>query len=283
MSYSMSYLLKLGAINSGLSLKVNLYNYANLISQSGITSSFYEIANGDYYWYYNNFPAQFRGYGRILTSSNNYLTSFAVNPEEGEYLDQRISSITLNGNGSLGFDVYTFDNFGDVVPNTTVQIKPSGSNNLVGIGFSNANNGKTTFNLGSGIYEVSVYNIGVAGWANPYYVAVYDAGQTLYASGTRIATPTYPSTGLTRIYVYINDIGLDPQEGVLMQVYPSGIMQSSGYYLFTSASINARSDDDGFIYCDVQPSEPVRVVVDQAKYQKTFIVPASGVINILTV
>ena len=95
--YHLSRLIKLGAANSGLTgLKCQLVDVTGANVGSVITTGFVELAtgSGEYGFDYSSYPASFRGFGKVFKSDGTtFLTSFNVNPEEGENVDAKISSI----------------------------------------------------------------------------------------------------------------------------------------------------------------------------------------------
>ena len=101
MSYQMSISLDLGKRYIGLT---NLN--ATLVDTNGteitvpISLGFVEIGNGNYLWTYSAFPQNFRG-GIKFKSGSEIIGFLAVNPEELEYIDVKVSSRAGAGGVSI--------------------------------------------------------------------------------------------------------------------------------------------------------------------------------------
>lgn len=98
MPYQLVKILKLGPAYSGLALKVQLVDTTLTNVGLAITAGITEISAGNYAFNYASYPDGFRGYGNVLKSDGTYLDSFSVNPQEGEYVDEKVSS--AGGGGS---------------------------------------------------------------------------------------------------------------------------------------------------------------------------------------
>lgn len=280
MPYSALYILNLGPLNTGLTLVARLYDTSGVQVGSDITIGFTEIQNGDYQWYYTSFPTAFRGHIRIYDNTDRYISSVSVNPEEYEYLDMPISSIpsSLSGVGSNEVTFYTIDSSAEIIGGATVEVRPSGSSELVGFTGSNSSTGKAVFNLDSGNYAVSTRKYGSAFWSNPNYITV-SGDMTYNLTGTRMVIEQPASEDMVRLYTYMSDLGMNPKSGVKALIWPSGYADSDGEFIFTSVPVQVESNASGYIYCDVFPNVPVRVKVTSTKFDKYFITPSSGTIN----
>jgi hypothetical protein len=101
MAYTLLIPINLGASQSGLTLKAQLYADGNTIG-SEITTGFTEDGRGDYSWKYAAFPDGFRGIVKFYTGSlpGGYKARAAINPEEAENTDVKTSSVESGGGGS---------------------------------------------------------------------------------------------------------------------------------------------------------------------------------------
>ena len=94
MAYSMASIFKLGSGNTGLTLEVQLKDTGNNNVGAPITTTFFELGNGEYAWYTAAIPDGHRGWGLVQnTVGHAFLTAFSINPEELEYTDAKISTI----------------------------------------------------------------------------------------------------------------------------------------------------------------------------------------------
>lgn len=296
MSYSLEYIIKLGVANSGLSLRANLYDINDSLSISGISTNFSEIFQGDYKWYYTNFPDSFRGYAKITDSLGNYLTAVGINPEEAEYTNYKTSSIsglipTISGidsylsnqhgnslwgsslTGNYIVDIYTKDQSSNPIGETKVEIYPSGFSNLIGLSTSNTSTGKSTFNLNAGSYSIYSYNNLVATWDNPYYLTV-SANTSVNLLGTSFVAPVAPSDpSLCRLYTWVQSLGLTPEENIELQVIPTDPQDRNETVAISTRIVKSKSNAAGYVFADVGSGLNVRVKIPKALVDLSFTVP----------
>ena len=91
MSYTTSIVIHLGASNTGLTLKAQLFNAAGAQQGADILTGFTELADGDYHWAHSAVPDGLRGYVKFLKDNGTYMVSLSVNPEEIENPDIKTS------------------------------------------------------------------------------------------------------------------------------------------------------------------------------------------------
>jgi tartrate dehydratase alpha subunit/fumarate hydratase class I-like protein len=108
MPYTFSHSLLLGSASSGLSavLRAQLFDTAGVDIGSAISTGFVDSGTGTYVWTYNNFPDDFRGGIKFYNNGDptKTLAVIAVNPQEGEYLDIKVSSLA-GGSQSIKINV----------------------------------------------------------------------------------------------------------------------------------------------------------------------------------
>jgi hypothetical protein len=104
MAYTLTIGLALGSSQTGLTLTAQLVDTTGANVGSAVTTGFVELGVGNYTWTYASFPDDFRG--AIKFSSGATLKAIAaVNPQEAEYTDAKIS--TRLGTGYAGTITYT--------------------------------------------------------------------------------------------------------------------------------------------------------------------------------
>lgn len=98
MSYTMTISLALGAKRTSLSLGSQLFDTSGSNIGSEVTAGFVEIGQGNYIWTYDGFPDNFRGGVKFynLAEPSRVLASTAINPEDAEYLDVKVSSTKVD-------------------------------------------------------------------------------------------------------------------------------------------------------------------------------------------
>jgi hypothetical protein len=100
MAYTLLIPINLGASQTGLSLKAQLFADGVAVG-SEITTGFTEDGLGDYNWKYAGFPDGFRGIVKFYTGTlpGGYKARAAINPEEAENTDVKTSSVEGGGGG----------------------------------------------------------------------------------------------------------------------------------------------------------------------------------------
>jgi hypothetical protein len=101
MAYTLLIPINLGASQTGLSLKAQLFADGVAVG-SEITTGFTEDGMGDYSWKYAGFPDDFRGIVKFYTGTlpSGYKARAAINPEEAENSDIKTSEVEGGGGGS---------------------------------------------------------------------------------------------------------------------------------------------------------------------------------------
>jgi len=94
MAYAFGTLVALGGSKTGLTLLVQLFDTDGNDSGAPLATGFSERGNGNYYWYYAAFADAFRGGADVYESGvpGTILASFAINPEELENVDVKVST-----------------------------------------------------------------------------------------------------------------------------------------------------------------------------------------------
>lgn len=92
MAYTLSINLALASTDTGLSLSAQLIDTAGANVGSAVTTGFVEIGVGNYLWTYADFPDGFRG-GVKFSSGGTVKAFTAINPQDGEYLDAKVSGL----------------------------------------------------------------------------------------------------------------------------------------------------------------------------------------------
>ncbi|MDQ6963935.1 MAG: hypothetical protein Q9M13_03335 [Mariprofundales bacterium] len=93
MAYSLCVSLSLGSTKAGLLLAAQLVDTTGAAVGTEITTGFVEIGDGNYLWYYAGFPDGFRGGVKFYEQGQTTILAFvAVNPEEAEHNDVRVST-----------------------------------------------------------------------------------------------------------------------------------------------------------------------------------------------
>lgn len=289
MSYELTTSVQLGPNYASSNLAATLINVSGEIisSQSGINSYFYNKGGGFYQWTYSSFPSDFRGSiliheSGIQPTGTNILTMFALNPQDYEYVDAKISSISSIAVGAYQIIGVTKDQSGGLLGGSTVEIYPSGNGAILEKSVSNMSTARSVFNLDSGDYRAYVYNPTVAYWNNPFYFTV-SSDTTMDFTGTTLSVQPPSSASAIRIYGYVYDLGLDQLDGVEMILLPSGLPAVVNNVVISERPIVGISDSTGYVYTDVINNGsglPLRVKVPKAHIDVYFIAPASGQLNI---
>lgn len=101
--YELVTILQLGEKNAGLTLKARLFDISSQQVGGDLTDGFAEIAGGDYVWRCDQFPDGFRGHARIYNAADDsYFLACAINPQDGENLDARVSGVLAGDIDSTG-------------------------------------------------------------------------------------------------------------------------------------------------------------------------------------
>lgn len=157
MTYSLNYTYYHGT--SGVSnLRYRFYD--SLMSPVSVEYSLSEIGSG-HYGFSASIPDSLRGYGYIYYSGSptSITSTFAVNPEEGEYINQSVSSITssISGAGAISNTV-TVNIGGNPIAGVKVWITTDqAGTNVVAGSLTTDVNGQVTFYLDEGTYWVHMY------------------------------------------------------------------------------------------------------------------------------
>jgi hypothetical protein len=95
MSYTLDFGLALGPTQTGLTLRAQIVDTAGVSVGSAVSTGFTEIGNGFYLWHYASIPDAHRGGVKFYDNADptTILAFAAINPEEGEYTDQKSSTI----------------------------------------------------------------------------------------------------------------------------------------------------------------------------------------------
>lgn len=97
--YTLDIALALGSSQTGLTLSAQLVDTTGANVGGAIGTGFVEIGQGNYLWHYAAFPDGHRG--GVKFSAGATLKAFvAINPEEAERVDAKVSSVS-GGGGSL--------------------------------------------------------------------------------------------------------------------------------------------------------------------------------------
>jgi hypothetical protein len=95
--HTLDFALPLGKGKTGNAAKLRAQFYDSTGTDAGaeISTGFVEIGAGNYHWHYAAIPDDFRGGVKFYLSDNpEVLAIAAINPEEGENMDVKFSSLT---------------------------------------------------------------------------------------------------------------------------------------------------------------------------------------------
>lgn len=125
MAYPLSFNLALGAGNAGLTLEAVIVNTEGVAVSAPVSGGFVEIGVGNYLWT-GSLPTGHRGGVIFRVSPSGSVKAFsAVNPEEAEYLDQKVSTISSAssmGSGDARVTIILQDTEGNRLPNLRVTV-----------------------------------------------------------------------------------------------------------------------------------------------------------------
>jgi hypothetical protein len=95
MAYTLTISIALGSSKTGLTLNAQLINTAGGNVGGAVATGFVEVGAGNYQWTYASFPDGHRGGVKFYDNADptTILAFAAINPEEGEYTDQKSSTI----------------------------------------------------------------------------------------------------------------------------------------------------------------------------------------------
>lgn len=96
MAYELTFSLSLGISNAGLTdLRAQLFDDAGTDVGSAVSSGFVDHGQGFYTWNYTSVPDDHRGGVRFYSNaaSSTMLSVGAINPEEAEYTDTKVSGL----------------------------------------------------------------------------------------------------------------------------------------------------------------------------------------------
>lgn len=305
MSYRATIGLSLGSTLTSKNLRGQLLTTAGATTGSEIDTGFTEIGNGHYIFDYSSYPSEFRGALVVYPSGGAYTSGYLTmgfNPEDFEYVDQRISTLpsgidaylsAIHGSGlwvdtnnNMGIgnyvaDIYAKDQYTDPVAGATVAIYPSGTSSLVAYGMTNASTGKASFNLDNGQYRVDTYKYSTIMFNNPDWITINGADITKNVTGTLFTVSAPVGSGnLVRIYAYLIDLGLaSDYDCADMLIKPSGT-SNFGSFLVTDRPIRSSPDASGYVYADIGPGLDIRVKIPRASFDHYMTTPASGTFNL---
>lgn len=158
--YTLDIGIALGGSQTGLTLSAQLVDTTGANVGSAVTSGFVEIGAGNYLWHYAAFPDGHRG--GVKFSAGATLKAFiAINPEEAERIDAKVSSVsggggTLVGPGSRAVTITVTRPDGTTpIEGAAVWVSTdaAGSNVIAGT-LSTDTLGRATFSLDNGTYYV---------------------------------------------------------------------------------------------------------------------------------
>ena len=95
MAYTLDFSLSLGSSKTGLTMAAQLVDTSGSNVGSEVTSGFTEIGTGFYLWHYASIPDDHRGGVKFYEDgvAGTILGFAAINPEEGEHLDQQLTTL----------------------------------------------------------------------------------------------------------------------------------------------------------------------------------------------
>lgn len=173
-------------------------------------------------------------------------------------------AVLLGGAGSNVVTIRVVDSGGAPLAGVGVTIRDA-YDTLIAVGLT-GENGIATFLLGAGTYQVYLRKAGSSLiFTNPYSLTVAgDTSVEYTATSPPFASPGDPTRA--RVYGWVSDLGLAPQEGVkvIFTLKESNVALSSGHVL--GDPIEVLTDDAGFfevelpIHLDLVPSN-VRYLV----------------------
>ncbi len=193
-----------------------------------------------------------------------------------------VASLSSSTEGSYEVGIYTYNQDNEEIGGSSVEIKSSGTDSLIGLSYSNSSTAKATFNLDSGNYKVNIYKTGVVQWTNPNWITVTQ-NQNFTFNGNDLTIPIATTPDLIRVYIYTNDVGLGPVEGIEMKTFPLESFNYNDTYGLDKDGLTSTSDASGFLYADLAPNLSVRVKIPQVNFYKEFTTPSSGTLNLLTI
>lgn len=136
MAYTLDISLALGSSQTGLVLAAQLVDTTGASVGGEVLTGFTEIGNGNYLWHYIAFPDGHRGGVKFYESGvpGTILAFVAINPEEAENLDIKISSLTVTSfpAGAIPF-TYTITDSVTTLPIEGVEVWFSTDNPAVNI------------------------------------------------------------------------------------------------------------------------------------------------------
>lgn len=127
MSYTLDFTISLGSTQTGLTLRAQLFDTSGTPTGSEISTGFTELGNGHYLWHYASIPDAHRGGVKFYESgsSSTPLAVCSINPEEGEYLDQKLSTTEGNIRGVDSDTLETLSDQLDVISTDISAIDPA--------------------------------------------------------------------------------------------------------------------------------------------------------------
>jgi len=130
MPYTFAHNLSLGTSKSGLTtLRCQLMDVLGNNIGSAISTGFVDTGSGTYIWSYDNFPDDFRGGIKVYDNSFPLVTLalLVINPEEGEYIDMRVSEIISQNEKTVNIKVNNGEDIVNIkteVSDETISILP---------------------------------------------------------------------------------------------------------------------------------------------------------------
>lgn len=277
--YRLTKYIQLDISQSGTIPAARLVDPSNVNQGSIIYSGFNNLGGGQFLWDYSSFPDNFRGAVKIYpsgTPSGTPLGGFSINPQEAEWLDTRISDLTVSNHGDFQLEVDVIDQFSDPVGSANIGIYPSGGGNLISILTSNSATGKAYFNLDAASYEIRSSKANYATFL-PYYINL-SSNSTIEVQGNKFVVDTGIIGETMRLYFYANTLGLQPQANIRLTVSPSGATDYNEIAIILKQPVTALSDSDGYCFLDI-PNDPnikLRARIPECGFDVFFQVPSSG-------
>ena len=107
MAYTLDLAISLGSSKTGLTLNAQIVDTSGVDVGSAITTGFTEVGTGTYLLHYTAVPDSHRGGIKFYESGapGTVLAFGAINPEEAEYVDQKLSTTESNVRGADSDDL----------------------------------------------------------------------------------------------------------------------------------------------------------------------------------
>jgi hypothetical protein len=119
--------IALGSSKANLTLSASLYDKFGNVQIEQIQGTFSELGRGNYLFYWDSFPDNFRGAIGFFDENNTsiLLAATSINPEDVEYVDEIYSNVNnLTSNvGSINTNLNNVNNTLDAIQNDIEQIQ----------------------------------------------------------------------------------------------------------------------------------------------------------------